>query len=261
MAFHVTTNKEFPQFTLVRDYAVHRIGEFPHVSIRYAEVVYLSEPHLVTAAFDENEDGFFDVLEIPTLVNRSDLAGRPILDERNEIINHIAEVITTWTEEVKDPETGEVITPSVPVVRVRLVDALERDLTGVTIGIMAVTPVVGSPAYRPAHGGAEWEAQLWGNNPAAMQRLAEILANVHYEAAKSVLDQLILAKGGQTSLESLSENDIRTAVHAAMAAGKNVDGLLATEAEKLEMDRQAGLAPYVVTIGKAPLVAGGNSQS
>jgi hypothetical protein len=132
-------------------------------------------------------------------------------------------------------EYSVVRTGAAPYVRVRYEESLELEQPN----------ALGMVQHRKANTGRTWELILSSAQAQGKERLEQMLGTVMFSVLKAGCQALGVEK---------SDAEIFGAVMALHAAEVNIDGLLATEAEKLEMDRQLGLIEGIGVVGYAPAV-------
>lgn len=222
MAFELGSTAQ-PEATLVTSYRVDREGVYPHVILAFSEVSRLLgyETSDITG-IDENEDGIFEALLIPDWHAREELIGSPVYDETGSAVGNVSAV------------EGDVITLDTPLVEVP-----------VSLGAQLRT-ITGSLAWGSVASGRSWELRLPTNSNAVAEFLGAKLGAALFSAVKAVMAVTPVA---------VSDAEILAAVQTLAAQGWNIDSFIAMQAEEIEKERRAGLAPTgVVVIGNAPPV-------
>lgn len=227
MAMLITApEREVPRFTLLTSYTVHRSGVYPVVTAMFEEMVYITDEEWDVVGV--REDG---ALCIPALLDRSGLVGRLVSTLDSVRLGTILS-----------------ITPDGEDVWVLLSDPHSITAPG-RVALVGRMPV-GTPAYRRASGGRQWDVTLHGSNPQAMAKIGQMLGATHVASTMAVLQ--ILNAQGKTDITTVTPQDVLGAVYALSLQGLNIDGFLATAGEQLEASRRAGLAPYLSVSGEAP---------
>lgn len=232
MALPQEYQREAPAFTLVAQYAVGRINEFPSLRVSYDEVVYLAaESAVVVTTADLDADTRFEVLNIPGFEDRADLVGRSLCLADSTFVGTVLSAVRV------EPTVGEAY------LQVTLTEGVVANLAGEVVSLIATMPI-GTLAYRKARAGFGWELLLDGSNPASMARMGLMLGTAYVKALKAGLAAL--------GLTSVTDLQILGAVQALAVAGINLDGILAAEGEQLETDRRSGAFTAVTVFGNAP---------
>jgi hypothetical protein len=239
MALPAERTRENPAFTLVSQYTVARLNKFPSVRVTFDEACYLVDlDGEVTEALDLDSDGRAETLRIPTWADVWVEVGRT-LALNNKVIGTVAHAVTVTPEDSSEEEPGD----SFMEITLNLAEGPEV-VEGQTISLVSVT-TVGTLAYRRAKGGMRWELFLDGTDSLAMTRMQVMLGRAYARSARAVLMALGLS-------EQVTDLQIEAAVQALGAQGINLDGILASEGERLELDRQAGVPTGVLVLGDAP---------
>src|SRR5690606_12566178 len=125
---------------------------------------------------------------------------------------------------------------------VTLESGLEADPTGTLVTVQA-RGVFGAPLHRVAKGGREWENWLMSVGLEARQLMQTMLDTLFFSA---------LQHGFSEAGVSKTDVEIQALVESLAAKGVTMDGLIEQVLAQLELDRRAGNAPYVRTLGDAP---------
>lgn len=224
MAFSVAAAPVIPKFSVISEYSVFRIGLVPTARVVIQECIYiLEQPTTIISSVDVDGDGKFEVI---TVSGWAGVIGRTV-----SLADSTKVGVITAASEVS------------PNVQITLDTGSETRLDGQQVFLVVQMPV-GTPAYQPAELGRRWELFIDGSNPDAMARLSLILGTVHVEAALAVLTAL----GNST----ITQAQVAAAVQGLAAKAINIDGLIADQAEQLELDRRAGSVPWLSATGDVP---------
>jgi hypothetical protein len=111
-----------------------------------------------------------------------------------------------------------------PVVRVRYAECV----------VEAEPNILGMVQHRPVRGGRRWELVLSSDDDVQRGRIEQMMGAAMFAAVKAGLEALEVEK---------TDQEIMGAVMALQAEGVNIDSILASQAESLELDRRAGGIP------------------
>lgn len=225
MAINVPNTRENPQFVVVSDYSVQRLGKYPLVAAGFEECVYLTGTPLPVLAHDTS-----DVLVVAPFAGAAESVGAKVLDPASNVLGEVTAAQEVTTGEGEEAVTLVHLTLDTPVSPtpddLRLVERLPT----------------GADAYRRARSGNRWILQLDGTHPTQMARIASMLVTAYMNAVTAVLDKLQL---------SVDPQDLAAAILELAGEGVTVDAILAEQAEQMEMDRRAGTLTDVDVQGTA----------
>jgi hypothetical protein len=237
MAFPVVA-REQPEFVVVSEYAVSRLGKFPRARVAFEECVYLLSDEIPVVGSAGDEEGV-DLLTVGELLGREDLVGSKVTDVEGNVLATIVGVTSIELEPAVENE-DETVTP--PVNGHDLLLDTPLDSAPAAIRLVERMPT-GADAYRPANSGQSWEHVINGENLTQMGILAQALGTVYVNAALALLDELAI---------DVSPALIVGAVQSLAAKGVTIDTLMAHQGELIELARRAGSITGLTTYGTAP---------
>jgi hypothetical protein len=245
MALDIPTIQDSPKFTVLTNYSVGRISQFPTASATFATCAYLTESlALVTLAEDLDNDGVKETLTVPDLgaLDPSLMTGHKLCLVDSTVIGTITTAtIVVITPEVRD-STGILITPAVKTAKLTMA-GLTEDPTGNKVGVIK-TNATGAVCYRKVSSSLEWVIPLSADRPQEMQLMTGMLGSIYFEAVKTFLTA--------AQITTVTDQQIIDILTSLAQNGINIDSIFANAGERLELSRRAGQIPFVSILGSAP---------
>jgi hypothetical protein len=224
MSFAVATTNETPQATTVAGFTLVRVGAVPALSVRYVESV---------------QDVIEDVIQV--MVPELDIEGAPTGSFSGCVSPRVAQSSGLLNQELfvagQAVATVEALSPGNGTVHFAQPSA--ADLTGETVRGVCKN-VFGTTGLRPSAFGRAWELSLTADKPLQRQRMMQLMGSAHVKAVLAVMQVLGVSK------------TVDEVVAAVMACPDNLESLLATEFEALELGRRDRSFTDLGVAGNAP---------
>jgi hypothetical protein len=218
MAFGVAPDAVVsPQYTTVSSYSISRLGN-PVLRVRYAETALQWITIPIDLAEDLDSDGHYETLHT---TDSNVAVGVELFDTAGNSVG----VVTSYSNGV-----ATLVGPAMP--------------TSAPASLcIPLQNAFGAQIQKLVPRGREYELQLAGDNAQQSAKMQALLIEVTVNMA-----MLVFAQMNHTA----TVEDVQAAVIALAQAGNNIDSIIGTVMEGLEISRRAGELPYVTTVGAAP---------
>ena len=207
MAIAPDSVAEVPQHTTVGAYTVQRLGVAPSFSVTMVETVDDLWSATVTEMVPCGTPGEYAGVRVP-MSDFSGLVGQPVLLADSTEVGVVASVAMAPSQ----------LLFSTPVT---------TDYTGQTLHVQRLN-AFGIPAHRAARQGVNRTLSLSSANADQFTRMQQLMGAAHVNAVLVVLAALGISK---------TPAEVQAAV---ASASDNLESILATQFEQLELERRAG---------------------
>lgn len=215
MSIAVVNTTEAPEQTTVGSFSIQRLGVYPSMTVTLVETVADRCIDTVTGMVlaDPAVPGVFSGVTLST-ASVEGIVGQPVTKPDATVVGTVDSVSVTLPG------------PTVAT-QVLFTTTTTEDLTGVTLTIQRKN-TFGVDALRGARQGRMYDLMLTSTDSAQLSRMQQLMGSAHVKAVMVTLAQLGVSK---------TVAEVQAAV---MAASDNLESILATEFEGLELERRGG---------------------